>query len=156
MRGAAFLGECVQSGGRRHNDEPGAGLHLLSRLANSGQSLGEGGRPDPVHFGAEGLGGANAVDVVVDQAGDHGAALKIDHARLRTGQLFDFGTRAQGHDFAVADGQRLTRGKLGINGEDFALQQDGIRILRPGRQGQHESGEDQRGGIKQPHEICHA
>ena len=96
---------------------------------NSGQRLGERGCPDPVHFRAESLRGANRMHVVIDQPRNDRAALQINHARFRTRQFFHFRAAAEGYDPAVADGQRFARGKLIVHGQDFAVQEDGVGIL---------------------------
>ena len=56
-------------------------------------------------------GRADGVDVALDQAGHDGPALGVDHPRLVADQLLDLGVGADQDEDAVADGDRLGRGR---------------------------------------------
>jgi hypothetical protein len=95
------------------------------------------------------------VDVIIDQARNYGAALEIDDAGLRPGKFFYLRGGAEGENLAVADGQGLARGRLRVDGEDFAVEEDGIGVLRSRGKGQGKPHQDKRRRVKQADETVH-
>ena len=92
------------------DDQPRAGLSSCApRRGSAPSASAQRTRADPVHLGAEAERGANGVQVRVDQAGDHRAALQIDHARRRPGQLAHVRRAAERRDLPVADRERFLR-----------------------------------------------
>ena len=81
------------------------------------------------------LGGAHPVRVIVDQAGYDGAPLQLDGACLRALVLFDLGVAADGDDALVADRQRLRDREAVVDGDDLAVDENGVRGLRRSRCG---------------------
>ena len=132
------------------HDDPRAGFLRLRRLADFFQRLLQRGNADPVHLGAEGQRGADAVDMSVGEAGNHGAAAEVDQPGLAAGQLLHRRRGAGGQHPAVVDRQRLLRRKILVDGEDFAVEQDGVGGLGRGRATRQQYGaDDQRGGKSQ-------
>jgi hypothetical protein len=91
--------------------------------------------------------GAHVMRVVVDQPGDDGAAIEVQHARARPLVFVDLGVAADRDDAPALDGQRLGNREPVVHGDDLAVQQHGIRRrLRPSsaaagdRDGGNESG----------------
>ena len=82
----AFLLELLLGPAAGH-DDPRAGFLGLRRLPDFFQRLLERGNADPVHLGAEGQRGADAMDMPVGKAGDHGAAAEVDQPGLVAGQF---------------------------------------------------------------------
>jgi hypothetical protein len=72
----ALLGELLL-GPAAGDDDPGSGLLLLCSLTDLLQRVFQRGHADPVHLGAEGQRGADAVDVSVGESGNNRAATEI-------------------------------------------------------------------------------
>ena len=123
LRGPSILRELLGGPAARDN-QPGTRRHAVRRLAHTIQSLGKRASADPIDLGGEAERGANGVHVGINQARDYGAALQIDHARVRSGHLAHVGRSAGSDDPVIANRQGLDGGEIGIHGEDFAVEQD--------------------------------
>ena len=66
------------------------------------------------------------MQMVVDQAGDDGAALEIGLRGTAVGEFADGFVGADGDDAFTTDGDRLRSGKLFINGENFSVVENAI------------------------------
>ena len=89
------------------------------------------------------------MDVAVDEARRHGAALQIHHARLGTDERSDALDRSNGHDRSVPDGDASSHGVAGIDRQDVPVDEDEIRwsargLLRTERREEHRRKRDPR------------
>src|SRR5262249_49849098 len=85
------------------------------------------------HFAMPVLGGAHVMRVVVDQPGDDGAMIQVDHARERPFVLLDLSVAADREDALALDRQGLGNREPVVHGDDLAVQQHNIgRSLRRG------------------------
>jgi hypothetical protein len=112
------------------DDEPRARLHRFRRVGDARERVDERRRAYPVDLGGKRLRRADGVQVRVDQARDHRAALQIDDARLWSGELAHVCRRPQRRDFAVTDRQRLADGRLRVDGHDLAVDENRVGRLR--------------------------
>jgi hypothetical protein len=83
---------------------------------------------------------AGARKMVVHQAGDHGAAAQVDHARGRAGERAQLIVVADGEDAVAADGDALVNGKGAVDGNDPAAVKDEVGRRRPGQDGRLRNG----------------
>ena len=88
-----------------------------------------------------GVDAAREVEVVVDEAGDHGGAGDVDDPGPGARVARDFLARAARHDAAVVDGQGLDDAEARVDGQDLAVRDDGVDVLLRER-GARERGED--------------
>ena len=93
LRGATAFGKLQLRPAPRH-DEPTARRQGARRVAQALQGFGDRGGAGPVNLGGVGEARADGVDMGIDEAGDHRAALQVDHHSLRRRR------RAQGHALA--------------------------------------------------------
>ncbi len=73
---------------------------------------------------------ARVVQVPVHQARQHRASLEVDAACVCSGKAAHLVVATDGDKFVAADGNRLGNGKLSIDGDDLAVEQDGVRRRR--------------------------
>ena len=92
------------------------------------------------------LDGAREVGVVVDEARDDGRARDVDQLRVRARVPRHLRARAARDDAAVVDGERFDDAKIGVDGEDLAVRDDGVDVLLRERRGARECGENAGGG----------
>ena len=85
--------------------------------------------------------GAREVEVVVDEAGDHGCTSDVDDPGVGTRVARDFLARAARHDAAVVDRQGLDDAEVRVDGQDLAVRDDGVDVLLRER-GARERGKD--------------
>ena len=130
---ARLVGELLLRPAAEHRD-PFAGRGGARPLGH--QFQGAPARGDAVEAQLVVLGGADPVRVVVDQAGDHGAAGKIDDAGRRALELLDVGVAPTRDDALAADRQRLHDGEAIVDRDDLAVEQHRVGVLRERRHGQ--------------------
>ena len=65
------------------------------------------------------------MNVPVDEAGQHGDAVKLDHHGVRSGESVDFVGGPNGYETAIPDGQRFGDWSPGVGGVDVAAHGDG-------------------------------
>ena len=90
---------------------------------------------DPIEAQLVVLGGADPMRVIVDEAGNDGAAGEIDDTRRRSAQRLEIGGRADLDDALSADGERLGDGEAVIDRDDFAVDEEDVGRLRMGNRG---------------------
>ncbi len=69
------------------------------------------------------------MNVRIDEAGNHRSTLEIDGAGRGPGKFLNVGRGAEGHDSAVADGDRLAYGRLIVDGHDLSIDHDRVGAL---------------------------
>ena len=79
-----------------------------------------------VDLGLEVLAGSQ-VDVRVVEAREHGLAVKVDDARVRSPGPQHLGIAADGDEPAVADRRGLGGREAGIDGDDMGVADDEVR-----------------------------
>ena len=130
----ALLGKLLL-GPAAGDDDPGSGLLRLCSLTDFLQRVFQRGHADPVHLGAEGQRGADAVDVAVGEPWNHGAAAEVDQFCTSAGELPHRCGGTGGEDFAVGNRHRLLRGEVLVDGQDPAVEENRIGGL--GRRDAH-------------------
>ena len=127
------------------------------------------GRENPERFAARvdaleagllvpGIDAAREVEVVVDEAGNHGRASDVDDPGPGTRVARDVFARAARHDAAVVDGQGLNDPEARVDGQDLAVGDDGVDVLlreRGARERGKEAGKEHRAGDSRVHGILH-
>jgi hypothetical protein len=120
-RRAALLGELLLGPASGH-DDPGPRRLRLRGTCDFRERFLQRRHADPVGFGAEGQRGADAVNVAVGEAGNHGAAAEVDHSCVRACELFHrTGDTGCKHPIA-GDGDRLAHGEILVDGDDLAIE----------------------------------
>jgi hypothetical protein len=142
LRRPAVLLELLRVPSTSH-DQPRAWLHRPRRILHAAERLLEGADADPVHLGREAERGANGVQVRIDETRDHGAPAQVNHARLRASQLAHLGRRTERCDASAANRHSFAHGRLRIDGEDLAVDEDRVGALCTGqrRAGEHDEHE---------------
>src|SRR5207249_4861249 len=84
-------------------DDDVAGTTLFHTRGDGGKHVGQRTGAREVHAGAA----AGVVQVIVREAGNHGAAFEVDHRRGGPGELSDVGRSADGGELPSGDGDRL-------------------------------------------------
>ena len=138
---AAALDELLLGPAAR-DDDPLAGGRCLCTGADARHGFGQRAQADPTRLGLEGEASADGVDMRIDQAGDDGAAGKIDDARVRPGEPSHLGIDADGDNMRAAHRQRLRDSSRLIERDDLAARQDQVGLICGRRSA---SGEQRRG-----------
>ena len=99
--------------------------------------VGDGARAEELHRG-EVRGGEDLMQVRVDEARHDGAAREIDRLRRGAGELADIVVAADGDEAAVADRDGFGDAPAGVDGEDAAVAENEIGVLRRGDLGKSE------------------
>ena len=112
------------------DDEPAArrparGGALIRASASSQRP-----RADPVDLGAEGKSRTHGVQVRVDEPRDDRAAAELDDARVGPRKAANLGRAAERQNLAVANRERLAQRRVGIDGDDLAVEQHEVGRLR--------------------------
>jgi hypothetical protein len=124
------------------DDQPRPRLHRPRRVLHAAERFFERAHADPVHFRGEAEGGADRVQMGIDQTRNDRSSAEINHPRLRSGQLAHLGRRAKRHDASVANRQRFAHRRLSIDGEDLAVDENRVRTLRAHRHGRQQAEDD--------------
>jgi len=82
---------------------------------------------EPDHLGPAVIALAHPVQMPVDEAREHAAAVEVDHLRVLAGESSDATALVVGRDdHAVTDGDRLDDGVLGVERRDLAVVEDQV------------------------------
>ena len=145
-RGRAALAELARMPRSDHRD-PMILRTLCGVPRQPVQRVRQAGRVVPVGFERIGLAAADGVDVRVDEARYHRAALQVQLARGRTDVRRHFAVPAHRHDALALDRQRRGARRRGIHGDDLAVAQHQVGVAAVGGAGQRRcQREDERCG----------
>ena len=103
--------------------------------------VGDRARAEELHRG-EVRGGEDLMQVRVDEAGHDRAAGEIDRLRRGAGELANLLVAADGDEASVADRDCLGDAPAGVDGEDAAVAENEIGVLRRGELRKSKNGEN--------------